>query len=150
MFSLESPRWGDAYTYTQQTFSYNLWKFLWNIPNHLFSWAIGIFSWGLKTEFELATVNEPSVFESLEFYICFYFVVSRTPIFFLGFVNTLLSWKAIIPLSRLTYCAYLVHLVVMDTYFLSKRSLTYLSDLEEVSTVWYEWIHLKDLLPFAK
>ena len=50
-----------------------------------------------------------------------------------GFINTLLSWKGIIPLSRLTYCAYLVHIVVMDTYFLSKRSLVYLTDLEEVS-----------------
>ena len=50
-----------------------------------------------------------------------------------GFINSLLSWKGIIPLSRLTYCSYLVHLVVMDTYYLSKRSLVYFTDLEEVS-----------------
>ena len=31
-----------------------------------------------------------------------------------GFVNTLLSWKAWAPLSRLTYGVYLVHLVVLN------------------------------------
>ncbi|XP_066994974.2 nose resistant to fluoxetine protein 6 [Anabrus simplex] len=30
-----------------------------------------------------------------------------------GFVNTLLSFRAMVPLSRLTYCAYLVHPVIM-------------------------------------
>ena len=33
--------------------------------------SYGIFSWGLKNEFETAVVNEPSVFEPLKFYcIC--------------------------------------------------------------------------------
>ena len=50
-----------------------------------------------------------------------------------GWVNTLLSWKAIIPLSRLTYCAYLVHTVVMLTYYLSRRTLLYFTDMEIVS-----------------
>ena len=27
-----------------------------------------------------------------------------------GFVNTILSWKALIPLSRMTYCIYLLHI----------------------------------------
>ena len=52
--------------------------------------------------------------------------------YFIGFVNTLLSWKALIPLSRLTYCAYLVHPTVTYTYVLSKRSLVYFTDLEQV------------------
>ncbi|XP_078666302.1 O-acyltransferase like protein-like [Branchiostoma floridae x Branchiostoma belcheri] len=34
-----------------------------------------------------------------------------------GIINTILSWKAWIPLSRLTYCAYLVHpIVILITY----------------------------------
>ena len=33
----------------------------------MFSWSIGRISYGLKTEFELAMVNEPSVFELLRF-----------------------------------------------------------------------------------
>lgn len=49
-----------------------------------------------------------------------------------GWINTLLSWKGIIPLSRLTYCAYLVHPVVMYTYFYSRRTLIYFSDIEMV------------------
>ena len=35
---------------------------------------MGVFSWGLKNEFETAMVNEPSVFEPLKFYciiLCF-------------------------------------------------------------------------------
>ena len=30
--------------------------------------AMGFFPWGLKNEFEIAVVNEPSVFEPLKFY----------------------------------------------------------------------------------
>ncbi|CAI9714919.1 Hypothetical predicted protein [Octopus vulgaris] len=38
-----------------------------------------------------------------------------------GFVNTILSWKAFIPLSRLTYCAYLVHPVVIYLFYLNQK-----------------------------
>ncbi|XP_014662242.1 PREDICTED: nose resistant to fluoxetine protein 6-like, partial [Priapulus caudatus] len=44
-----------------------------------------------------------------------------------GFVNTLLSWKALIPLSRLTYCAYLVHPVIIMTFYFSRRELLHWS-----------------------
>ncbi|KAK3087369.1 hypothetical protein FSP39_005125 [Pinctada imbricata] len=33
-----------------------------------------------------------------------------------GPINTLLSWEGFVPLSRLTYCAYLVHPIVMEVY----------------------------------
>ena len=33
-----------------------------------------------------------------------------------GIVNRILSWKALVPLSRLTYMAYLVHPIVMESY----------------------------------
>ncbi|KAF8797101.1 Nose resistant to fluoxetine protein 6 like protein [Argiope bruennichi] len=38
-----------------------------------------------------------------------------------GVVNSLLSWKVWIPLSRLTYCAYLVHPIVQNGYYTSVR-----------------------------
>ncbi|GFY45079.1 nose resistant to fluoxetine protein 6 [Trichonephila inaurata madagascariensis] len=38
-----------------------------------------------------------------------------------GFVNSFLSWKFWIPLSRLTFCAYLVHPLIQTTYFASLR-----------------------------
>ncbi|XP_053380235.1 nose resistant to fluoxetine protein 6-like [Mercenaria mercenaria] len=47
-----------------------------------------------------------------------------------GPVNKLLSWRAIIPLSRLTYCAYLVHPLVLYTYYYSRRTLMRWYDLE--------------------
>lgn len=49
-----------------------------------------------------------------------------------GPVNALLSWKGIIPLSRLTYCAYLVHPIVMFTYFYSRRTLVHYYDINMV------------------
>ena len=64
MFTLESPHRGDSNEYTQYTiFQYE--KSTLNYPK---SAAMGIFSKGLKNEFERAVVNEPSVFEPLKFY----------------------------------------------------------------------------------
>ena len=39
-----------------------------HFPKYLFSGAIGRISYGLQNEFELAMINEPSVFESSRFY----------------------------------------------------------------------------------
>ncbi len=38
-----------------------------------------------------------------------------------GFVNKFLSWKAFIPLSRLTYCVYLTHAWIVWIYWGSRR-----------------------------
>ncbi|KFM59972.1 Nose resistant to fluoxetine protein 6, partial [Stegodyphus mimosarum] len=40
-----------------------------------------------------------------------------------GIVDSILSWKLFIPLSRLTYCAYLIHPMVITGYFSSLKSL---------------------------
>ena len=65
MFSLESPHRGDSIEYTQYTiFNMNKKNTL-NFPN-LQLWAF--FPKGLKIEFEIAVINEPSVFEPLKFY----------------------------------------------------------------------------------
>ena len=70
MFSLESPQRGDSNEYTQYTiFQYKKE----NIPKLSQICNYGIFSKGLKNEFETAVVNEPSVFEPLKFY-CSWFV----------------------------------------------------------------------------
>ncbi|XP_076353848.1 nose resistant to fluoxetine protein 6-like isoform X2 [Tachypleus tridentatus] len=44
-----------------------------------------------------------------------------------GFIDTLLSWKFWIPLSRLTYCAYLIHPLVMYWYYLSSKTTMYVT-----------------------
>ena len=64
MFSLESPHRGDSNEYTQYTI-FNMNKK--NTINYPKSAATGFFSKGLKNEFEIAVVNEPSVFEPLKF-----------------------------------------------------------------------------------
>ncbi|XP_076440369.1 nose resistant to fluoxetine protein 6-like [Babylonia areolata] len=45
-----------------------------------------------------------------------------------GPVNTFLSWNAFIPVSRLTYTAYLVHPIVMNLYHLGAPSAFYMSN----------------------
>ena len=83
-------------------------------------------------------------------------------LFFIGFVNTILSWKGLIPLSRLTYCAYLVHPPVMYYFYYSKKRLIYWDDHEVVSEscdndvvnvcqcIWgvHSWIPLRFSLTF--
>ena len=68
MFSLESPHQGDSNEYTQYTiFNINTR----NHPNLSQIGSYGIFSKGLKNEFETGVVDESSVFEPLKFY-CIY------------------------------------------------------------------------------
>ncbi|KAK7495729.1 hypothetical protein BaRGS_00012949 [Batillaria attramentaria] len=49
-----------------------------------------------------------------------------------GFVNTILSWPALVPLSRLTYCIYLLHFIVIETYMNNGQSLFYMNDVNIV------------------
>ena len=65
VYSLESPHRGDSNEYTQYTiFQYEKEKH----PKLSQICSYGNFSKGLKNEFEIAVVNEPSVFEPLKFY----------------------------------------------------------------------------------
>ena len=65
MFSLESPHRGDSNEYKQYTiFNMNKKKH----PKLSKICSYGLFSKGLKYEFETAVVNEPLVFEPLTFY----------------------------------------------------------------------------------
>ena len=65
VFSLESPHRGDSNGYTQYT-NFNIKKK--TTLNYPKSAAMGFCSRGLKNEFEIAVVNEPSVFKPLKFY----------------------------------------------------------------------------------
>ncbi len=50
-----------------------------------------------------------------------------------GFVNKFLSWKAFIPLSRLTYSVFLTHAWIVWIYWGSKRDLVDLNSLTIIS-----------------
>ena len=65
MFSLESPDRSDSNEYTHYTIFIIKKKITLDYPK---SAPMGYFSKGLKNEFELAVINEPSVFEPLKFY----------------------------------------------------------------------------------
>ena len=68
MFSFESPHRGDSNEYTQHAIINIKKKITLNYPKYNNVCSYGIFSKGLKNEFETAMVNEPSVFKSLKFY----------------------------------------------------------------------------------
>ena len=65
VFSLKSPHRGSSNEYTQYAI-FNMKKEKHPKLSQICSY--GIFSKGLKNEFETAVVNEPSVFEPLKFY----------------------------------------------------------------------------------
>ena len=52
---------------------------------------------------------------------------------FTGPVNRLLSWSGLVPLSRLTYMAYLIHPIVMLYFNYSLESPVLLNDINMVS-----------------
>ena len=66
VFLLESPYRGDSNEYTKHTI-FNIKKITQNCLKHNNICSYGIFSQGLKNEFEIAMVNESSVFEPLKF-----------------------------------------------------------------------------------
>ena len=66
MFSLESPHGGNSNEYTQYTIFIIIKKK--KSPEVTLICSYGIFSKGLKNEFETAMVNKPSVSEPLKVY----------------------------------------------------------------------------------
>ena len=80
VFSLESPHRGDSNEYTQHT--------IFNIKKKktaliILNLTLWDFSKGLKNEFEAAMVDEPSVFEPLQFYCIWYLLDSFKKVKFL-------------------------------------------------------------------
>ena len=51
-----------------------------------------------------------------------------------GVVDKLLSWPGLIPLSRMSYAAYLLHPIMMMVHMYSKRALVYIADYDIVSS----------------
>lgn len=60
-----------------------------------------------------------------------------------GWVNTLLSWQLFVPLSRLTFMAYLIHPMIMMWFYGTQESLIYFSYTNIVSIFLYiNWLCL--------
>ena len=47
-------------------------------------------------------------------------------------VNDLLSWSAFTPLSRLSYCVYLIHLNYITVYVSHSRTLFYYTTIDQI------------------
>ena len=52
---------------------------------------------------------------------------------FIGWINSFLSWSLWIPLGRLTYSAYLIHGLVVLTYYMGYPTAVYFSIMSSVS-----------------
>ncbi|CAH1786929.1 unnamed protein product [Owenia fusiformis] len=114
-------------------------------------WTVAVFGWIVAAGLSLSTqyglyglFNEAPISPDV---MALYDAVSRTVwsmglgwvVFacvtgYGGFVNTLLSWSALVPLSRLTYCAYLIHPILLMVYYYSRETVFYISDLNIVVT----------------
>jgi len=51
-----------------------------------------------------------------------------------GLLDMLFSWKFYVPISRLTYSIYLIHMTIVQSYVYSKMTPGYISDSNMVST----------------
>jgi hypothetical protein len=51
-----------------------------------------------------------------------------------GLLDVLFSWKFYVPLSRLTYSIYLIHMIIIQSHVTSAMTPGYLSDYNMVST----------------
>ncbi|XP_021367674.1 nose resistant to fluoxetine protein 6-like isoform X2 [Mizuhopecten yessoensis] len=60
--------------------------------------------------------------------VCVSWVVVACVTGYGGFINTLLSWKAFIPLGRLTYCVYLVHPLLLFYFTATMRHTIYVTN----------------------
>ena len=49
-------------------------------------------------------------------------------------MDELLSWSGFVPLSKLTYCAYLIHLPLMYVLTCASRNMVIYNEVELVST----------------
>ena len=105
MFSLESPRRGNSNEYTQHAIINIKRKSTLNYPKYNNACSYGICHQGLKNEFEIAVVNEPSVFEPLMFFcMCVIFgsticnLLMSKALFIVGIKLHFLSWFSIIPM----------------------------------------------------
>ena len=54
-------------------------------------------------------------------------------IFLPGWINSVLSWKPLVPLGRLTFCAYLIHPILMLTFYRNSQVPVHLSNVEMVT-----------------
>ena len=52
----------------------------------------------------------------------------------LGIINRLLSWKGFLPLSRLSYCVYLIHFAYLDVFYAANRKLVYYTFNSQLTT----------------
>ena len=50
-----------------------------------------------------------------------------------GYIDSFLSWRAFIPLSRLTYGVYLIHSIILFWYYASEKALIDMSIFQLVS-----------------
>ena len=53
----------------------------------------------------------------------------------IGYLNDFLSWKVFQPLSRLSYCVYLIHFEYMNWYYAQKKRKGYCTHLDQFTLV---------------
>ena len=55
-------------------------------------------------------------------------------LFTVGFVDHLLSWRGFLPLSRLTYCVFLIHYDYLNVFYSLNRRMLYYTFTDQLTT----------------
>jgi len=110
-----------------------------------FCWAVAIAT-GLAVMYGLSALLDPievpvindatrviyGVFHRLAWAFAVGWVIFACVNGYGGFVNQMLSWKIFAPLSRMTYCVYLIHLNFLSVYYGRLRAPVFYTILDEV------------------
>jgi peptidoglycan/LPS O-acetylase OafA/YrhL len=63
-----------------------------------------------------------------------------------GFINKILSWPVWVPLARLSYCTYLLHIYVLDYFYIMQVVPIHLNDLTIVIITFFYKIKPEPLI----
>ncbi|GFS33341.1 nose resistant to fluoxetine protein 6 [Nephila pilipes] len=93
-------------------------------------------SWYMANEMQFFVISPLLLISLLRKYVLMYFFTISLSVDhvlnFPGIVSLILSWKGWIPLSRLTFCAYLVHPIIENAYYSSVRSMLEFSHISSI------------------
>ncbi|KAK7497003.1 hypothetical protein BaRGS_00011739 [Batillaria attramentaria] len=95
----------------------------------------GLYDASKVTDTEPLEVWEAALWNSLgrtAWGVCVAWVIIACHTGYGGFINTLLSWEALIPLSRLTYTLYLIHMTALAVFGGIMRVPMFMNDIDIV------------------
>ena len=101
-----------------------------------FAVVYGLYDFRKTHQMSLFVATMYNTFQRLAWSLALAWVIFSCSKGYGGIINELLSWSVFAPLSRLTFCSYLIHMNIIDM-FSSSVLYSFPNDTEIWSLVWY-------------